>query len=116
LLETFRYFALNMTNEEMNKKIEFIVEHQAKFAADLELMRQQHAEDVTLLKAQDRTISNAFMTLMDIVGDLLRAQKRTDESMLQLTEKQARTDERLNALIIMFERFMGGNGGTESPA
>jgi hypothetical protein len=28
-----------MNNEEMNKKMEFIVEHQTKFAADIEMMR-----------------------------------------------------------------------------
>ena len=34
-----------MTDEEMNKKMEFIVEHQAKFAADIEMMRDVQARD-----------------------------------------------------------------------
>ena len=33
-----------MSNEEMNKKMEFIVEQQAQFAADIEKMREVQAE------------------------------------------------------------------------
>ena len=34
-----------MSKEEMNKKMEFIVEQQAKFAADIEMMREVQAAD-----------------------------------------------------------------------
>jgi hypothetical protein len=33
----------------MNKKMEFIVEHQAKFAADIEIMREVQAKGETRL-------------------------------------------------------------------
>ena len=38
-----------MSNEEMNKKMEFIIEHQAKFAADIEIMREVQAADARRL-------------------------------------------------------------------
>jgi len=112
-----------MTDEEMNKKMEFIVEHQAKFAAELEMTRQTHAEDVRLLKYQDQRLSDAYISLIDILGNLTRSQTRTDESINRLTEAQrrtderlAQTDERLNIFINVVERYISGNGGAESPA
>lgn len=119
-----------MTDEEMNKKMEFIVEQQAKFAADIEMTREVQARDSILLK-------DGMLGLMDVVGSLARvqqaaddrinlltsAQARSDENISRLaeaesrlTEAQARTEERLNIFINVVERYISGNGGAESPA
>jgi tryptophan 2,3-dioxygenase len=112
-----------MSNEELNKKMEFIVEHQAKFAAEMEMMREVQAADKELL-------SDALLGLVDIVGSLTRvqaateerisslavAQARTDEGIKLLTEAQTRTDARLNILIDVVDRHIGGNGGSHSHA
>jgi len=112
-----------MTNEEMNKKMEFIVEHQAQFAADIQAMREVHAADSKLLR--DRVAA-----VVDIMGSLARAQERSEEginslaeaqarneeSIKRLTEAGARTDERLNNLISVVERHISGNGGSHSHA
>ena len=112
-----------MSNEEMNKKMEFIVEQQAQFAADIQSMREIHAADSKLWK--DR-----LAAVVDIMGSLARAQERseerinslaeaherTEESIKRLTEAGARTDERLNNLINVVERHVGGNGGSHNHA
>ena len=105
-----------MSNEEMDKKMEFIVEHQAKFAAEIEIMREVQAE-------QYNRLSNALIGVVDIVGSLTRAQMRTDEkvslleeSFARLAQAQARTEESLKILINVVERHIHGNGGAESPA
>lgn len=98
-----------MSNEEMNKKMEFIVEHQAKFAADIQITREVQAADAKLLK-------DAVIGVVEIVGSLTRAQMRTDESIKLLTESQQRTDERLNIFINVVERYISGNGGSEGHA
>jgi hypothetical protein len=112
-----------MTNDEMNKKMEFIVEHQAKFAADIEMMREVQAADATLLK-------DGLIGLVDIVGSLTRAQmgadgridslaeaqKRTDESIKRLSDVQAQTEASLKILINVVERHISGNGGAENRA
>ena len=98
-----------MSNEEMNKKMEFIVEQQAKFAAEIEILREVQA-------TQHRRLSDALISVVGIVGNLVQAQTRTDENINRLTEAQARTEERLNIFINFVERYFGGNGGTESPA
>jgi hypothetical protein len=115
-----------MNNDEMNKKMEFIVEHQAKFAADIEIMREVQAGDAKLL----RNLSDAVITVVGMVGNLTEAQARaddrinsladaqarTDESIKVLTTAQLRTDERLNVFINVVDRYISGNGGAENRA
>jgi len=117
-----------MSNEEMNKKMEFIVEHQAKFAAEIEIMREVQAAESKLRNEQYDKLSNALIGVVDIVGSLTRAQMRTDErinsladaqtrtdkSIKLLSEAQARTEERLKILINVVERHISGNGGSHS--
>ena len=105
-----------MSDEEMNKKMEFIVEQQAKFAAEIEIMREVQATDTRLLKEQGRKLSDALITVVGIVGNLTEAQTRTDESIKRLSEAQTRTEERLNIFINVVERYISGNGGSEQHA
>jgi hypothetical protein len=82
-----------MSDEEMNRKMEFIVEQQAKFAADIEIMRDIQAQDAKLFKEQDRKLSDAFIGLVDVVGYLTRAQAGADariNSSLRLRREQTR--------------------------
>lgn len=102
-----------MSNEEMNKKMEFIVEQQAKFAAGIEMMREVQAAD-------SRRFSDALIGTLAIVGNLTQALTRTDENVrlvaeaqANLTVAQARTEERLNIFINVVERYISGNGGSE---
>ena len=112
-----------MSNEELNKKIEFIIEQQAKFVVDLDVLREVQA-------ASSRSFSDALFGMLSVVGNLTQAQvrteesvkllseaqTRTDESIQSLTESQKRTDERLNIFINVVERYMSGNGGSERHA
>ena len=105
-----------MSNEEMNKRMEFIVEKQAQFAADIQVMREVQAQDANLLKEQDRKLSDAVVAVVGMIGNLVQSQTRTDESIKLLIEAQARTEQRLNIFINIVERYISGNGGSESPA
>ncbi len=105
-----------MSEEELNQKMEFIVEHQAKFAAEMEMMREKQAADAKLFEQQHRRLSGGLLGVLDIIGGLTRVQVRTEESIKLLTEAQARTDDRLNNLINIVERHISGNGGPHSHA
>lgn len=119
-----------MNNDEMNKKMEFIVEQQAKFAADIEIMREVQAAESKLRNGQNQRLSDGLIGLVDIVGSLTRAQigaderinslaeaqKRTDESLKRLSEAQAQTEASLKILINVVERHISGNGGAENRA
>ena len=101
-----------MSNEEMNKKMEFIVEQQAQFAADIQVAREIQAQDAKLL----RNLSDAVMMVVGLVGSLTEAQGRTDDRLNMLAQAQTRTEERLNVFIDVVERYISGTGGSESPA
>jgi hypothetical protein len=112
-----------MSNEEMNKKMEFIIEQQAQFAADILVMREVQAQDAKLLKEQDRKLSDAVVTVVGLIGSLTQAQTSTDgrinvlaDSFNRLAQAQARTEESLKILINVVERHISGNGGSTNPS
>ena len=115
-----------MSDAEMNKKMEFIVEQQAKFAAEIEIMREVQAADA-------RRLGDGLIGVIDIVGQLAQshirteqtvnsltedfkrltqAQARTEEAQARTEEAQARTEERLTILLTVVERHISGNGGS----
>ena len=88
-----------MSNEEMDKKMEFIVEQQAQFAADMKVLREAQAQDGDLLKDQYWKLSEAVITVVGLVGSLTQAQSRADDRIIELTQAQAHTDDRINVLV-----------------
>lgn len=94
-----------MSNEEINKKMEFVIEQQALFVVDIGEMREVQAQDAKLLKEetnaltqQYRKLSDAVITVVGLVGSLTQAQARADDRINVLMQAQARTDDRFNVL------------------
>jgi len=112
---------VDMTNGDLEKRIEFIIDQQAQFTADIEVMREVHEADTKLLKEQYRNLSDAVMTVVGLVGGLAKGQERTDASVAELAMAQTRTDakvaevaERLNVFINVVEKYISGNGNKGS--
>ena len=106
-----------MTNDEVEQRIEFIIEQQAQFASDIQVLREIQAADTKLLKEQYRNLSDAVVATVGMIGKLAEVQGRTDQRVSELTEKvseltdaQARTDERLNIFINVVEKYISRNG------
>jgi ABC-type transporter Mla subunit MlaD len=106
-----------MSNEEFDRKMEFIVDQQAQFAADIQVMRQVHDADVKSLREQDRNLSTALSALAEVVDNVAQAQQTAatqiselTENVAELTEAGRRTDDRLNILVNTVERYISGNG------
>src|ERR1041384_1395967 len=98
-----------MTNEEMQKLMQFILDQQAQFAVNIQKLEEAQA------KSDERIsrLEGAIVGVVDLIGALTRAQERTDaklnelaEKVTQLADAQKQTDERLNALINMVERYL----------
>lgn len=114
-----------MTNEEIGQRIEFIIEQQAQFASDIQMLRELQAADTKLLKEQSRNLSDAVVAAVGMVGSLAEAQAHTDQRVSELAEKvseltdaQARTDQRLNIFINVVEKYISrnGNNGSVNPS
>ncbi|HLG15707.1 MAG TPA: hypothetical protein VJH03_14570 [Blastocatellia bacterium] len=109
-----------MSNEEVERAIEFILKHQAQQAA----LQAQYAEQVVAQQKETERrfkdsderfvkLAEAVIALTGMVGKIADAQTRADEriaelaaSMAELTEKGKETEERLNAFILYVERFI----------
>lgn len=113
-----------MNNEELNRKMEFIVEQQARFATDIQVMREIHEADTKLLKQETKllkegmellkeqvfNLSGAVTTVVGMIGNIAQVQQTTVTQIGELALSQLRTDERLNVIIDVIERYFGGNG------
>jgi hypothetical protein len=108
-----------MTNEEMQKTMQFIVEQQAHFVANFHKVEESIRElKEVQTKAEGRIsrMESAFVGLFNVVTETAKAQKELTEKVSELTDAQAQTDERLNIFITTVERFIseGRNGKSQS--
>jgi chromosome segregation ATPase len=111
-----------MTPEEMERAIEFLLDHHAKFAAEL----QQSRDDMQIIRETQREfqsqlgkLGEAVMALTGMVGRVAEAQITTDARVAEIAEAQLATNaqvaeiaERLNDFIVVVERYIteGRNG------
>jgi DNA anti-recombination protein RmuC len=78
-----------MTPEEMDRKIEFILQMQARFGENIEKMRVEFSAADERLRGSQATLTVAAIRITELME---QAQRQTDERFKRL-------DERLNALI-----------------
>ncbi len=104
-----------MTNEEMQKTMQFILEQQAQTSINLQKLEEAHSR----AEARISRLEGAVVGIVNLMDQLTKAQERTDASvnelatrMTELADSQRRTDERLNILINSVERYIseGRNG------
>ena len=86
-----------MTNEEIQRVMEFIIKQQESFAEGMERMRRSQE------MAEERTsqLETAAIHLYNATAELNLAMK-------ELAEAQAHTEQRLNALIDIVQQGRGG--------
>ncbi|HYN25792.1 MAG TPA: hypothetical protein VES69_12195 [Pyrinomonadaceae bacterium] len=101
-----------MSNEEIERRMAFIVEQQAQFAVDIQQLRESQSElQATQAQTEQIVARLANVTLEGFKGvnakidALVDSQIRTDENI-------SRTDENLRNLIAVVDRYFseGRNG------
>ena len=103
-----------MDDEKIQKTIDIILGHQAQFYADLQQLQEVQKEAEKRTNVLERVCLNLYNSSVEqhkttveqgkYIAELREAQKETDERLRE-------TDERLNAVILMAERFLGGQNG-----
>ena len=108
-----------MTNDQFERRMQFIVEQQAQFSADILELKETQKLEGQLWREKYDNLTDAITTIVGMVGKLTEsqarlfaAQERTDDQLSELTNKQAETDDRLNTLIGVVERYFSGNGAS----
>ena len=97
-----------MTNEEMERALEFLVKQQAQFSTNLQRPEQNLGTVEQNLGATVNILSELTKTQLRMaeseilrdnrIAELAKAQQRTDEAL-------AETNDRLNSLIVVVERY-----------
>src|SRR5262245_42628887 len=103
-----------MTEEEMNHRMEFIVEQQAQFSVNIQKLGQnlqKLTEAQTKSEQRMNPMEGAFVGLVNLIGD---AQKQTEARISELAQAQTRTDERLNTFINVLERHIESKNGSQN--
>jgi hypothetical protein len=84
-----------MNNEEIQKTMEFILEQQAQFAANIQKLQEERMRDESRLKR----LEESFQLLVQLAQSTDTRLDTLESSMATLATAQAHTDERLSALI-----------------
>jgi hypothetical protein len=105
-----------MTNQEMERAIGFVVKQQAQFATDL----QKVATDLSKVSTDLQKVTESHLRTEENLGTVIGLVGQIAETQLQMAEAQKRTDqvlaetnERLNSLIVVVERYFSNGRGSQ---
>ena len=93
-----------MTPEQMENAMSFIVEQQAKFSVDMELLKEAHEQRMKDIEA----VQTVHQELME---QLTEASVKAFNAIAELSTAQIQTDERLNILINVVENHISNHNG-----
>ena len=94
-----------MTPEEMQRAIEFLVDHDAKFAVKMDQIENAQLK----FQLQLGSLGEAVIAVTGMVGRVMEAQIKTEATQRKTDEKLAELAERLDAFIFVVERYISGN-------
>ena len=94
-----------MSNEEVDRRIAFIIEQQAQFASDIQQLREAQSQ----LQATQAQTEQVVARLAHVT---LEGFKDVNAKINSLVDSQIRTDENLRNLIAVVDRYFsdGRNG------
>ncbi len=84
-----------MNNEEIQKTMEFILEQQAQFAANIQRLQEERVRDSSRI----RRLEESFQLLVQLAQSTDTRLDALESNMAALAEAQTHTDRRLSALI-----------------
>lgn len=94
-----------MSNEELDRRMAFIIEQQAQFASDIQQLREAQVQTDQVVSRLAHVTLEGFKDVNEKINSLVDAQIRTDEHVRH-------TDESLRNLIAVVDRYFrdGRNG------
>ncbi|MBI1941925.1 MAG: hypothetical protein HYS33_10510 [Acidobacteria bacterium] len=109
-----------MTPQEMERTMQFIVQQQAQFTADMHQVGERLREEERVLTAQNQ----AIVGMVGMMGELREVQASHEKrltaletAMKELAAAGKETEERLNAFIVFVEKYISSrNDGNQNPS
>ena len=110
-----------MDEEKIKSTIEILLQNQAQFYANLQMMQETNKDAEKRISVLERATVNLYNAttktnetvdkLAGSVGGLTNVVDGLADKVAQLVEAQKETDERLNAAIFMVEKFLSSQNG-----
>ena len=85
--------------DNIESRMNFIIEQQAQFAVDIQLLKERETEALGMIRQ-----------LVDVTMSLAHHGEETDRRIRELAESGAHTDRRLDALIDLVDKLTRRNG------
>jgi hypothetical protein len=102
-----------MNNEEIERRMAFIVEQQAQFATDIQQMREVQEQFQETQAQTENVVGRLAHATLEGFKDVNAKIDSLVDSQIRLTEAQFHTDENLRNLIAVVDRyFREGRNGT----
>ena len=105
-----------MTFEEMERTMRFILEQQAKAETDFAEIRRAIKELRETAATHNESVVGLVRISRTLIDSQIAAEGRManiEDKMAELASAEKRTDERLDAFIDFFERYMSRHNGGE---
>ncbi len=101
-----------MSNEELERRMAFIVEQQAQFASDIQQLREVQKQTEQIVARLANVTLEGSKDVNAKINALVDAQIRLNESQARTDQNLSRTDESLRNLIAVVDRYFseGRNG------
>ena len=87
-----------MSNEELETRMEFIVELQAQFLVDMQQLRQAQAQTELVVSQTGEIVARLANVTLEGFNGALEGFKDVNAKIDALVDSQFRTDEKINAL------------------
>jgi hypothetical protein len=101
-----------MSNEEVERKMAFIVEQQAQFASDLQQLREAQAQTDQVVGQTGEIVGRLANATLEGFRDVNAKINALVDSQIRTDQNLSRTDENLRNLIAVVDRYFseGRNG------
>lgn len=110
-------------DERIQRQMDFILEQQAQFSIDMDRLEasvSKHDESIEKIENVVLRLANGMVERFEKdeekISLLIETQSETDRKIKELSELQKNTEERLNAVIYMFEKLISRdtNGNSQN--
>ncbi|MBI1940066.1 MAG: hypothetical protein HYS33_01005 [Acidobacteria bacterium] len=98
-------------SDNIESRMNFIVEQQAQFAVDIQLLKERQADAQRMIDAN----AGMIRQLVDVTMSLAHHGEETDRRLRELAESGAHTERRLDALIDTVDKLVRRNGPPQKP-
>ena len=101
-----------MSNEEVDRRMAFIVEQQAQFASDVQQLRAAQAQTDQVVAQTGKIVARLADATLEGFNQVNAKIKALVDSQIRTDENLSRTDENLRNLIAVVDRYFseGRNG------